>query len=130
MLHYFHSVYDAIVRLLSNERLYLIYFWTLVAGSVLLAILRWLGVVTDRLQLAPGLTAQITRGAESTNILSAAYVTIVTVLNLGLAQLVFPLLPSQINRFAFAMVVIETAAWAYLIYRWPWFSNWLIGLRF
>lgn len=126
----FTTAYGFVSWLLSNERLYLAYFWVLFAGAALLALLRMLGVVTDHVQLGSGLTAEVKRGPESTGILSAAYATVFAVVNLGVAQLVFPLLPCSISRFAFLMVTIETLAWAYLIYRWPWLSNLLIGLRF
>lgn len=128
-MHNLATAYDFVIRMLSNEKLYLIYLWSLLAAAVLLALLRAFGIVTDEMHLGGGLSARVIRGPESTAILSAAFATVVAILNIGVAQLVFPLLPFNINRFAFIMVVIETMAWAYLIYRLPWLSNWLIGLR-
>jgi hypothetical protein len=123
------NIYDVTANLLVNDRLYLFYFWFLIGGAVLLAVLRILGFVTDQMDLAPGLTAVVTRGPESIGIIGGTFATIVAVLNLGVAQLIFPLLSSQVNRFAFLIVMLETAAWAYLVYRWPPLTNWLVGLR-
>lgn len=122
------NLFDCAVGLLINDRLYLLYFLLLVGGAVLLALLRLLGVVTDQMHLAPGLTAVVQRGPVSQAVLFGLLATVIAALNLGAAQLVFPLLSPQIGRFAFVMVVLETAAWAYLVYRWPPLTNWLVML--
>jgi hypothetical protein len=120
---------NAGAHLLANDSSYLIYFAVLVGGAGLLAVLRHFGVVSDQINLGPGLTAEVKRGPESIAKLSTIFATIFVVLNLGVAQLVFPLLSPQVGRFAFVMVVLESLAWAYLLFRWPLLTNWLIGLR-
>lgn len=45
---------------------------------------------------------------------------VIAALNLGIGQIVFPNLPPRITRFSFAIIVLETAAWAYIFYANPW----------
>jgi hypothetical protein len=64
---------SVLLRWLSNDRLYLVYFWALLIGALLVALLRAVGVISDRVSLGGGLTAQVIRGPESMGILTAAY---------------------------------------------------------
>jgi hypothetical protein len=71
--------------------------------------------------------ATVQRGPQSLKIIHGTFV-VITVINLGIAQVVFPFLPPRISRFSFVMIIFETLAWAYLVYVNAWTRNKLIGL--
>ena len=93
---------------ISNEVAYLLYFFGLLV-VVGFAIHR-------KVRVQPGIRADVRRGDRSLNMFDAFFGGI-TVINLGVAHVTIPLMPDRTSRFAFLMLVIETFAWAYLIYR-------------
>lgn len=107
------------LHIFVNEILYLVYFFGLI-GFLVFAEFRRRREMAQR----PG---EVTRASTSLAIIHGTFI-VITIINLGIAQIVFPLLPTRISRFAFAMMLIETAIWAYLIYLNGWLRNKLIGL--
>lgn len=103
----------------TNQVAYLIYFSGLIGIALLLELLRRLG----RLAAA----GEATRGPTSMGIVHGTFV-VITVINIGIAQIIVPLLGQTITRFAFLMMVLETVAWAYVIYWNGWSRNKIIGI--
>lgn len=75
-----------------------------------------------------GVNTQVRRGEISIGRLGAVFGAIVLVSNLAVAGIVFPLLPTSINRFAFLMLLVETGAWTYHFALNTSFRNWVLGL--
>jgi hypothetical protein len=116
-------------HLLTNQIAYLIYFVLLILIAFGLAIIPHLPprLTGNTGNMVVTVDATVQRGPQSLKIIHGTFV-VITVINLGIAQVVFPFLPPRISRFSFVMIIFETLAWAYLVYVNAWTRNKLIGL--
>jgi hypothetical protein len=107
------------MKLLSNEFLYLGYLGLLLAGAVVSEVRhgarRLLGSAAAR------------RSEGEMSVIHGEFI-VITGINLGVGQITFQYLPGYLQELAFLLVMVETLAWACLIYRDDWFSRKLIRL--
>jgi hypothetical protein len=107
------------MHLVSNESLYLGYLGLLLAGAVVSELRhgakRILGHAAAR------------RSEAEMSVIHGEFI-VITGINLGVGQITFQYMPEYLQQLAFLLVVIETLAWACLIYRDDWFSRKLIRL--
>jgi hypothetical protein len=101
-----------------NEVTYLLYFFGLVGWAPVSFVRRTIYGLGGMVAL---------RSEENINKLHSFFVGF-TALNLGLAQVVMPLLPAPTNKFAFLMLVVETAASAQLVCRDTKNREWIISI--
>jgi hypothetical protein len=117
------------VCIFSNQVAYLVYVVLLV---VLGPILEGVSHVRARIKTTAAnrttvhVEATVTRGDASLRIFHGAFLS-VTAINIGIGQIVIPLL-TIIRDYAFVIMLLETLAWAYLFYLNSWTRNKLIGL--
>jgi len=104
---------------LSNEFLYLAYVAVLVAGVTIAELRHCAKRISGR--------AAPPRTEADLSVMHAEFI-VITGINLGVGQITFQYMPEYIQKLAFLLVVIETFAWAFLIYRDDWFSRKLIRL--
>lgn len=120
---------DLMWQVFTNQIAYLFYFFSLIGIAIGLEVIRYLPSrrTVNTGSMALSVNASVKRGAVSLQIIHGTFV-VITAINIGIAQVVFPFLPPRINRFSFVMMVLETFAWAYLVYLNGWARNKLMRL--
>jgi hypothetical protein len=109
--------------LFSNEFMYLGYIAVLLGGVIVSEVRHCAKRISGH--------ASPTRTDADMSIMHGEFI-VITGINLGIGQIVFQYMPDYIQELAFLLVMIETFAWACLIYRDDWFSRrliWLLGAR-
>jgi hypothetical protein len=114
-----HVGQRATMNPLSNEFLYLAYIAVLVAGVAIAEVRHCARRISGR--------AGPPRTEADMSVMHAEFI-VITGINLGIGQITFQYMPEYIQKLAFLLVMIETFAWAFLIYRDDWFSRKLIRL--
>lgn len=107
------------MEFLKNDWLYLLYFWLLLFSAIALAAFN---KYSNRPRPNASARLSVKRGDYSMGLVHGLFITVAG-FNIAIGQVVFPFIASHISKYSFIMILLQTFAWAHIIYKNVWVRN-------